>query len=271
MMNRITVEVRPDACFVYHMLSVARCGYDNDYGSLYRDLHDPADLATLKAHEDMLTVAGGKHCGALYWPLIALPARGEHPADETYHTLIEHAEGEHREAEQAICRAMLRAYPVYMEKVYPQAKARLESYAAQTSACLGDFTDRAEALLGITLPVPRFHALLVDSVAYGAECIDISDSQDIFGIDRTPAREALLIGHEYIIYLLKAALKGTPAFLMDNWARTEGLASHYLALLLGEETVSGFFSMHSGMRERFKQLHASHPSATAKELYLLLP
>ncbi|MCH5287382.1 MAG: hypothetical protein J1E43_08165 [Christensenellaceae bacterium] len=268
-MNKISIEVQPDACFVYHMLSVARCGYDNDYGAAHRHLHDPADLTVLKDNERLLTVAGGEHCGALYWPLIAVPARGEQPADETYRTLLERAEGEHRDIIVAVCRAMLRAYPAYMKQVYPQSRAALEPYALQTASLLGDFTDRAEALIGRSLPVPCFHALLVDSTAWGAEGIDISESQDVFGIDRTPEEEALLIEHEYVIYLLKEALRGTTAFQLDAWALTEGLASHYLAQLVGDGPVEELFAQHRSMRQAYRQLHEAHPAASARELYLL--
>lgn len=67
----------PDTNFVYHMLSVARCGYDNDYGRRYRSRYDAADLGCLKRFEDELTVCGGEHCGALYHLCVALPARAE--------------------------------------------------------------------------------------------------------------------------------------------------------------------------------------------------
>ena len=266
-MSKISVDVQQDACFVYHMLSVAQCGYDNAYGAAYRHLHDPEDLATLQAYESLLTVSGGEHCGELYWPLLAMPARGERPAPESYRLLLEQPGNEHAEAIQIVCRAMLRAYPVYMDQVYPLVRPALTSYAAQTAAHLGDFTDRAESLVGCQLPVPQFHALLVDSVAWGPECIDISDSQDIFGIERTPAEEAMLIEHEFVIYLLKAALAGTTAFQRGTWAFTESLASHYLAMLLGDAEVAGFFPMHQAMRERCRQLHEQHPFWSPRELY----
>ena len=31
-MNKILFEIDPDINYLYHMLSVARCGYDNAYG-----------------------------------------------------------------------------------------------------------------------------------------------------------------------------------------------------------------------------------------------
>ena len=37
-MNKIRFEIDPNINYLYHMLSVARCGYDNDYGRRYRPL-----------------------------------------------------------------------------------------------------------------------------------------------------------------------------------------------------------------------------------------
>ena len=49
------------ANYIYHMLSVARCGYDNDYGAKYRGDYPQEDLALLKKHERLMTCAGGIH------------------------------------------------------------------------------------------------------------------------------------------------------------------------------------------------------------------
>ena len=46
---------------IYHMLSVSRCGYDNDYVARHRDAYQADDLAVLKRHEDLITCRGGEH------------------------------------------------------------------------------------------------------------------------------------------------------------------------------------------------------------------
>ena len=53
-------------------------------------------------------------------------------------------------------------------------------------------------------------------------------------IGRSAADEARFIGHEFIIYLLKEALKNENAFRgFATWPATEGLAEFYLQRLLG--------------------------------------
>jgi len=60
--------------YVYHMLSVVHCGYDNDYGEKYASYHSKDDLNVLKSYEDLISVIGGEHEGSLYGLLIATPA-----------------------------------------------------------------------------------------------------------------------------------------------------------------------------------------------------
>lgn len=62
------------ANYIYHMLSVSKCGYDNKYGEEARFYHNTNDLLTLEALKDHITVNGGEHCGRLYWICVAVPA-----------------------------------------------------------------------------------------------------------------------------------------------------------------------------------------------------
>lgn len=70
----IKAVVSKNCNYVYHMLSVANCGYDNAYGQQYKSLHSQTDLQTLKKYETYLTVVGGEHSGELYVLCVALPA-----------------------------------------------------------------------------------------------------------------------------------------------------------------------------------------------------
>lgn len=73
--NRIIRAVVSKNCnYIYHMLSVSGCGYENEYGRKYQALHASEDLKTLKKYETHLTVAGGEHTGALYGLCVSLPA-----------------------------------------------------------------------------------------------------------------------------------------------------------------------------------------------------
>ena len=45
-MNKIKLIANRETNYVYHMLSVAKCGYDNDYGRKYRECYAENDLAS---------------------------------------------------------------------------------------------------------------------------------------------------------------------------------------------------------------------------------
>lgn len=87
-MNKIHFAANADTNYVFHMLSVAKCGYDNTYGEKYRSLYPADDLAVIHNNADLLTVCGGKHLGKLYWLMVCEPACAKIPAKDYYNNLI---------------------------------------------------------------------------------------------------------------------------------------------------------------------------------------
>ena len=237
-MNKILFSADPDINYVFHMLSVAKCGYNNAYGEKYRERYDPADLKCIKDQESHLTVRGEEHCGDWYGPMVCEPARSGVTAKEYYAETISWIESGNLELPDdtlasivRVCRVMIRYYDDFMENIWPEEKRRITGYIDTMRKLFeeSDFSTKAEALVGVSLPEPGFTAVLVSSVEGGAEAIDITDTQDVFGIDRNPEAEKAFISHEFIIYLLRIALKDEDAFLsFGNWMLTEGLAEYYL-------------------------------------------
>ena len=69
--SKIVFEANLETNYVFHMLSVATCGYNNDYGRKYKTRYDVKDLESLKRHEGLLTVCGGQFIGNLYYLLVS--------------------------------------------------------------------------------------------------------------------------------------------------------------------------------------------------------
>lgn len=274
--GKIVFCSNPDTNYVYHMLSVAGCGYDNAYGEKYRSRYDAADLSFLKQYENELTVCGGEHCGKLYHLCVTLPARAEIPCVRYYESLlaakdedIPPAMKQYKEAVFGICRIMIRYYVDYMKCIWPEESERISHYIEQLSVPFGkiDFTALAETAVGTVLSRDVFSVCLVSSVCGGAEAIDISDTQDVFGIDRSPEDALWFIGHEFIIYLLKQALHGENAFKDDwTWPVTEGMAEYYLKKVLGS---TRFFTAQQSYVRQCEALEAQGV-ATASGLYRML-
>ena len=59
-MNKIRMTADRETNFVFHMLSVAGCGYDNTYGESHRSHYPEEDLAVIRENEEQLTVCGGQ-------------------------------------------------------------------------------------------------------------------------------------------------------------------------------------------------------------------
>ena len=272
-MNTLRFIANPDTNYVFHMLSVAKVGYDNAYGARFRNDYPEEDLAVLKSHEDLLTVCGGEHCGALYYMMVTLPACAEQSAKDYYADLLGEAingpvppDAEvYRPIVADICRVMLRHYDDYIARIWPGQEADIRRYIPQVEAqfASSEFTVRAVELVGCGLPGETFTATMVTSVENGAEAIDISKELDVFGIVRNPVDAFYFIGHEYIIYLLKNALKDEDAFQsFATWPVTEGLAEYYLKRILGE---TRFFTAQAKIVDFLEQ----QPELPAAELYRL--
>lgn len=250
-MNKIKMIASRETNYIYHMLSVARCGYDNDYGAKYRDDYPKEDLAILKEHESLITCAGGSHWGELYYLMICYPiTEWTGDAKSFYQWIVDQADSgdvpEHylalAPAARDIAEVMVRNYDHYIHDIWPEDKRILQDYIAQVMPLFeqDDFTERAETAVGCKLPVEAFYPTMVTSIQHGANAIDISDTQDVFGISRSPEDSFLFIGHEFIIYLLKQALREEDAFKrFETWEVTEALAEYYLQKLTGRTFVSG--------------------------------
>lgn len=245
-MNKVKFIKSKDTNYIFHMLSVARCGYDNAYGDGYRGIYPAQDLKIIKENESLLTVCGGEHCGLLYGILVSEPACANISAKCYYARLAESIDkGEPPDGPlrkyagiiHAVSSVMVKYYDHYMTNIWIKEEEKIDEYIPQILRFFEDtgFSDRAEMMVGHKLPHDCFKATLVTSVENGAEAIDISEELDVFGIERDPLDAFYFIGHEFIICLLFDALKEENAFhTFETWPLTEGLAEYYLKKVMGD-------------------------------------
>lgn len=273
-MNKVRFVANKDTNYIYHMLSVAKCGYDNAYGERYRSNYPEEDLAVIKENEQLLTVCGGEHCGFLYGTLVGGAACADVPAKDYYRELLRMVEdGEVPEAYEEyvdivykISEIMIKHYDHYIENIWADEEQKIKEYIPQVLLLFeeSNFTDKAEAAVGCKLPGEYFTATLVTSVENGAEAIDISVEQDVFGIERDPMDAFYFMGHEFIIYLLFTALEGENAFQsLETWSITEGLAEYYLKKVMGD---TRFFDGHQKYVKFFEECEKER-NLSAVELY----
>ncbi len=280
-MNKIRFEIDPNINYLYHMLSVARCGYDNDYGAKYRPLYPAEELAAFADNSELLTIQGGVHWGALYSLLIFNPAGYAESLTAYYGELLDICESiwagsipegvdeslvPYTELIGRLSQILLKHQDAYLRDIFPGEREKIAAaiVPVQTWFEAHDFTARAEALVGCELEAEAFTATMVSSVAHGPEAIDLTAEKDLFGIDHSTMDAVYFIGHEFIIYLLKNALREENAFRSnETWPLTEALAEYYLKRLMGD---TRFFD---GQREWRIFYERQSPELTAVQLYRL--
>ena len=280
-MNKIRFEINPNINYLYHMLSVARCGYDNDYGAKYRLLYPAEELAAFADNSELLTIQGGVHWGALYSLLIFNPAGYAESLTDYYGELLDICESiragsipegvdeslvPYTELIGRLSQILLKHQDAYLRDIFPGERERIAAAIVPVQAWFEehDFTARAAALVGCELEAEAFTATMESSVAHGPEAIDLTAEKDLFGIDHSTMDAVYFIGHEFIIYLLKAALRGENAFRSNaTWPLPEALAEYYLKRLMGD---TRFFD---GQREWRIFYERQSPELTAVQLYRL--
>jgi hypothetical protein len=292
--NKIKPMVSREASYVYHMLSCAKCGYDNAYGEQFSPLHKESSLKTLKEYEKLITVKGGEHCGQLYSPLVSLPASLDSPADKYYQSLYSlfstkdysgygaeyfiphgfsnleqvYSWGEDFAKEiTVISEIMMENYQIYVDCVWSKAQPELLLYAEKVEAAFNEngVSAMLDKIVGIA-PQTDFHPIFCNSLDGGAEAIDVSANRHVFGIGRDIEGAVKFITHEYVIYLLKQALVDTPAFSdpLKHWMHIESLAAYYYGKVFPGEHV---FLENREIIEAYENKN-ENGMLSAKELFL---
>ena len=277
-MNKIKFIANRETNYIFHMLSVSKCGYDNSYGDTYKHLYPQEDLAVLKNNEDFLTIRGGEHVGKLMW-IIVSGAMGNVPAKELYQEYVQKITdddypkefADYKELILQICNVMIKHYDYYVENIWNIEKEKIEKANLEFQKLFdeSDFTEKAEKLLGCKLSQEYFIATMVSSIQGGPEAIvmgaDDDAKQDIFDINKAPLDAFYFIGHEFIIFLLMQELKDVCDFDgLNDWKRFESLAEYYLIQILGNSR--GFFDEMKDYIEFYENCN-KEKNLSAVELY----
>ncbi|MCL2063892.1 MAG: hypothetical protein FWG98_05930 [Candidatus Cloacimonetes bacterium] len=320
-MNKIKPKVCREMNYVFHILSVSKCGYDNEYGKKYMHLHLPEDLKILKDNEFLLTIKGGEHIGALYGLILWAATKPDTEAKDVYmflnqlfdtgdidfiswkyyniltgdkDNLVEndddlkalisesdlsdlkdglrasyHNQLQYKSQIVAITDVMIRNYDIFINKVWDESKETLLIYAntIQDIFETDDITHKLENIVGVSLEsdfIPSF----VNSIDDGAEALDMHP-EVIFGIGRDFNKAKLFIAHEYVILLLKNALKNTPAFsseIFTYYDNIEALAEFYLEQVTDEKGI--LWKSLNHLKDFYEKRYNENSNITASELFI---
>lgn len=244
-MSRLNFISRLQVNYVCHILSVAKCGYDNDYGHSFREFYDKKDFEVFSENKDELTIEGGSHAGKLLW----IPA-GLCMVQEDLQIFLENSiqqieqddfdlpvyDKGQKETVLKILGVFKKYYTFYKNEIWPKEQSELIDYIKKLKQKFeeNNFEQKAEELIGVH-PDENFLASLVLSISGGAEAIFIGSNEDIFCAHEDLGSRVKFIAHEYIIYLLEKVFP-----VEENWwlnkniySAREGLAEFYMQEILG--------------------------------------
>lgn len=231
--------------YAFHILSVAKCGYDNDYGRKYRSLYDEKDLEVFAENRADLTIKGGSHVGSLLW----IPSGICMGPEDTYGFMTESIrqveqdifnipvyDWTQKETVLKILEVYKKYFPRYAYEIWPQEQREINNYIKRLKPLLekNQFAQKAEEMIGI-YPIDDFVASFVLSISGGVEGIFIGPTDDIFSVNEDLDSKVRFIAHEYIVYLLEKAVPAPENWWLDKktyYAR-EGLAEFYMQEILG--------------------------------------
>ena len=223
-----------DNNFFFHLMSVAKVGYDNAYGEKHKDSMSSEDIATLKKYEKELTMKGGEYNGKLFWT--GMYAGNAQDVINRIHSGVGFPGFEsYTDVLLEIFGIFLKYHDDYCEKIWPEEEKRLDQTAQEWQKRFDEerLDEKAEKLLGISRET-IFFASLISSIEHGVEAIiyedESGDTYDLFSIDRDYNSARAMFLHEYIIALLGKRIP----FAIDSYDRYEGLAEYYTEELIGK-------------------------------------
>ena len=127
-MGKIQCVYDKDNNFFFHLMSVAKVGYDNAYGEKHQNSMSREDVATLKKYEKELTMKGGEYDGKLFWTgmyagnaqdaINKIQSEGGFPGFESF-----------TDALLEIFGIFLKYHDDYCEKIWPEEEMRLDQTA----------------------------------------------------------------------------------------------------------------------------------------------
>ena len=220
--KRLVAVAEKGPNYLFHLMAVARAGFDSEYADRYREAVAPADLSFLEASRGRLSFQDGR-TGDLANLAILLPAYLSLESGEAlreYFGLLDRALGGHAGpflerygthlarlddwvlrvdgpwlSSQAAAREVLRTmgavyarnFPGYEAEVWPRERAAIEPVAARFNAHFAgsDVIGRWERLTGRTFKTDTYEIVLVSAIENGPNANSLGYERNVFwsGLD----------------------------------------------------------------------------------------
>lgn len=250
MLKRVRAVVEAGPNYIFHLMAVARNGFDSDYADKYRDSVNPADILVLEEQRRELSFRDGGS-GNLTYLLIFFPAYlnlDTRASLEEYFALLNsglesgdcsgfyaryedafdrqrdwtHSVGPewllrtHREYNDAIRRlgeVYTANFTPYMTRVWPVESKDMQAVASQLNPYLEDvdLIGRWERLLGIEFKVHPYEIVLCSAIKNGPSANSLGYERNVFYSGDDMDYIKKFISHEVGTYILFPVLRDLPS------------------------------------------------------------
>lgn len=249
-MKKINFVISLNANYIYHMLSISKCGYINMYRTKYKNLHRQDDINKLFFNKHLLSVADGKKLGTLY-KLITNPILSDEQDIVSYYSILyelfstydikenfnKYYEINHlffdgmshfdlykeyqryKNEISAISKVMIENFEIYKQKVWPDTQKEIQKVINSLNKIFTrrDYIDEWEKLLKVNYE-DDFYAYLCNAISNGPQGIAFANNKVLFSSTEYEDHLCNLISHELGLAMLKKVIKDYQYEIIESLA-----------------------------------------------------
>ena len=250
---RAVVEIGPN--YVFHLMAVARVGFDSEYADRYQGSVLPDDVAYIQKHKDQLTFGGGSS-SELVGPIIVFPAYfnlnskemiQEHYdlldvslANDDYQPYLDRYKSHIKKLDKwwftineellkqflpyrnlilELGKIIVRNFDLYLDSVWVKERPRMDEVAESINShfSISDRIGEWEAFTGMTFEFDEYNIVLTSAIKGGPNANSMGYDRVLFYSETQLDPMMQLISHEIGTHLLIGMLKDLSATEKFEW------------------------------------------------------
>ena len=304
-MSKLKAIFSKNCNYIYHMMSVSKCGYDNEYGNKYRIYHAQTDLQVLNKYEKLITIKGGEHIGELYGFCVSAPALLDDNVslDNYFEALIDIFENGDFEKnlekyksvyESAfpgvpinadtqkqfysifpqdkkelidIYKVLCNNYSIYNDKIWETSKKELTVAVDELNKLLSevDYINEWEKILDYKYNRSNFYAVICNSLKGGAQCIDAFSQSKNIFNIPDNYSSAVKLISHEFGIGMLIEILSEPQAFYTYYEITESLAEYFNIIISGGHDDFNWFKEY---QDFYKELREKNPQISVKDMFL---
>jgi hypothetical protein len=261
--------------YIFHLMAVAKVGFESEYADIYMNSVLPEDIAFIKEHENLLSMGGVGYCGDLLPIMLFFPAyinlesvnalreyfflldsgfqannfqaflkryafyneklKSWSPVEEEHLKSL----SQYREIIAKLGNIYLRNYTAYEEKVWNKEIINLDKVALEINEYFKDreVITKWENLTGMTFKFANYNIVLCSAIKGGPNANSLGYERNVFHHDRPFDYMTQFISHEVGTHIMIDVYRDI------YYTEVEGLKAFDMGVLYGAyENLAKFYN-----------------------------